>query len=45
MSWRHWLRVLAAFGLLALLYIDAARSDDAAQQQVLTTMASAAWHP
>lgn len=40
-----WLRVLAAFALLALAYIDAARGDDVAQQQVLTAMASAAWHP
>jgi hypothetical protein len=39
------LRTLAFFAVLALAYIDAARSDDAAQQQVLTAMASAAWHP
>lgn len=45
MSWRHWLRALAALALLATFYIDAARSDDEAQQQVLVAMASAAWHP
>jgi hypothetical protein len=47
MSWRPWIRVLAAFSLLGLFYVDAARSDDEAQQQVLVALqeVNAAWHP
>jgi hypothetical protein len=47
MNWRHWLRVIACFGFLALVYADAARSDERAQQQVLTALqeVSGAWHP
>jgi hypothetical protein len=42
-----WLRAIAVVGVLALFYIDAARSDAEAQQQVLVALqeVSAAWHP
>jgi hypothetical protein len=42
-----WLRAIAVVGVLALFYIDAARSDEAAQLQVLAALqeVNAAWHP
>jgi hypothetical protein len=47
MSWRDWGRAVAVVTLMALCYAEAARTDEAANQDVLAALenGSARWGP